>query len=55
VREHDRQRHQLGRLPAGEAEHHALVARTLPVEILRALAFPELVAVGDALSDIGRL
>jgi hypothetical protein len=25
VREHDRQRHQLGRLAAGVAEHHALV------------------------------
>ena len=32
VRERDRQRHQLGRLAAREAEHHALVAGALRVE-----------------------
>ena len=32
VREHDRERHQLGRLVDGVAEHHALVARADAIE-----------------------
>ena len=32
VRERDRERHQLGRLPAGEADHHALVTGALQLE-----------------------
>ena len=32
VRQRDGQRHELGRLVAGEAEHHALVAGALGVE-----------------------
>ena len=40
VREHDRQRHQLRRFTAGEAEHHPLVAGAAGV---------------DALRDVGRL
>ena len=45
VRQHDRERHQLGRLVAGVAEHHALIARAL------------LLGVGfvDAHGDIRRL
>jgi hypothetical protein len=35
VAELDRQRHQLVGLAAGEAEHHALVARALAVDALR--------------------
>ena len=34
VRQRDRQRHQLGRLVAGEAEHQALVAGALRVELV---------------------
>ena len=55
VRDHDRQRHQLGCLPAGVAEHHALISRALPVELVDALPLPVLVGVGDTLGDVGRL
>ena len=48
VRRHDRQRHQLGRLVAGVAEHHPLVAGALLVAGVDALAV-------DALGDVGRL
>ena len=48
VRRHDRHRHQLGRLVAGVAEHHPLVAGALLVAGVDALAV-------DALGDVGRL
>jgi hypothetical protein len=51
----DRQRHQLGRLAAGVAEHQALVAGALTVELVDALALTGLVGVVDALGDVGRL
>src|ERR1043165_8879162 len=43
----DREGHQLGRLVAGVAEHHALIARALL--LVQSFAF------GDALGDVGRL
>ena len=55
VRQHDRQRHQLGGLVAGVAEHHALVAGALPVELVVGALDPLLVGVVDALGDVGRL
>ena len=55
VRQHDRQRHQLRGLPAGVAEHQALVARALPVVVVGALALAVLERVGDALGDVRRL
>ena len=50
VREHDRRRHQLGRLVAGVAEHQALVAGALLGGLL-ALGLARV----DALRDVGRL
>ena len=55
VRQHDRQRHQLRGLPAGVAEHQALVARALPVVVVGALALAVLERVGHALGDVRRL
>ena len=56
VRQRDRQRHQLGGLVAGEAEHQALVAGALALErVLDALAGARLVGGVDALRDVGRL
>jgi hypothetical protein len=55
VRQHDRQRHQLGGLPAGVAEHHALIASALAVQLVGALAGPVLKGVADALGNIRRL
>ena len=55
VRQRDRQRHQLGRLVAGVAEHQALVAGALPVELVDAPPSRGLVGVVDALGDVGRL
>ena len=55
VREHDRQRHELGGLPAGVPEHQPLVAGALPVQFAGALTFPVLVGVQHALGDVGRL
>ncbi len=56
VRQPDRQRHEVGRLVAGVAEHHALVARALRVEhVLAGLAAAQLEGVVDALGDVGRL
>jgi hypothetical protein len=55
VREHDRQRHQLGGLAARVAEHQALVARPLPVKLVGPLALAVLERVVDALSDVRRL
>ena len=52
VREHDRQRHQLRRLPARVAEHETLVARALPVEVVGPLALAVLERVVDALGDV---
>ncbi len=53
VGEHDRQRHQLGRLPAGVAEHQSLVTSALAVKFVVALALPVLERVQDALGDVG--
>ena len=50
MREHDRRRHQLGRLVAGVAEHQALVAGAL----LGGLLAHRLLGI-DALRDVGRL
>ena len=50
MREHDRRRHQLGRLVAGVAEHDALVARALLGGLL-ALGLLRI----HALRDVGRL
>ena len=55
VRERDRQRHQLGRLRAGEAEHHALVAGALRVEDVLGVTLAQLDGAVDALGDVGRL
>jgi len=55
VREPDRQRHELRRLGRGEAEHDALVAGALAVELVDALALAGLERVVDALCDVGRL
>ena len=54
VREHERQRHQLGRLVAGEAEHHPLVARADAVERI-ATGLARLQGGVDALCDVGGL
>ena len=52
----DRQRHEVGRLVAGVAEHHALVARALRVEgVFAPRAGAELKGGVDALCDVGRL
>ena len=50
--ERDGQRHELGRLVDGEAEHHPLVARA---ELVRIDALAGLERVVDALRDLGRL
>src|SRR5579859_816572 len=52
VREHDRQRHELGRVTARVAEHQPLVAGALPVELVGALALAVLERVVDALGDV---
>jgi hypothetical protein len=55
-RQRDRQRHQLGGLVAGVAEHEALVARALALDrVLDVLAGTRLVGVVHALRDVGRL
>ena len=53
VGERDRQRHQLGRLAAGEAEHHPLVAGA-ELERRRGVV-ADLERRVDALGDVGRL
>ena len=56
VREHDRQRHQLGRLARRVAEHHPLVARAELVQrIVVARVVLHLVRGVDALGDVRRL
>ena len=56
VGERDRQRHQLGGVVAGVAEHQALVAGALPVQrVVRRPADAVLVRVVDALRDVRRL
>ena len=55
VRQPDRQRHQLGGLVAGVAEHQALVAGALRGDRVLAALDPRLVGVVDALRDVGRL
>ena len=54
VREGNRQRHELRRLVAGIAEHHALVARAVG-EVVAALAGLELEALVDAHGDVAAL
>ena len=54
VRELDRQRHQLGRLVGGVAEHHPLVAGADLVDRV-AVAVLHLERLVDALRDVGRL
>ena len=51
----DRQRHEARRLAGGEAEHDALVAGALTVELVDARALTGLEGVVDALGDVGRL
>ena len=53
VRERDRQRHELRRLVAGVAEHHALIARTVVERVLAGLLALERVV--DAEGDVGAL
>ncbi|EON23632.1 hypothetical protein CF8_2290 [Nocardioides sp. CF8] len=53
--DHDRQRHQLGGVVAGVAEHQALVAGTALVEVVLGRADARLVALVDAGGDVGRL
>src|SRR5690606_30609577 len=53
VGQRDRQRHQLRGLVVGVAEHEALVACALPVELVEDLFLPGLVGVVDALGDVG--
>ena len=55
VREHDRHRHQLGRLVARVAEHHALVARARGVERVGAAQVAGVVGLVHAAGDVGRL
>ena len=57
VRQVDRQRHQLGGLVAGVAEHQALVAGALQVQRVRAVrtALAVLPRLVDALGDVRRL
>ncbi len=55
VCEPDRQGHVLGGLGRGVAEHNALVACALPVEIVAALLGTRFEGVVDALGDVGRL
>ena len=55
VRDGDRQRHQLGGVVAGVAEHQALVAGTLPVQLVVGRADAGLVAVVDARGDVAGL
>ena len=52
VRQVDRQRHQLGRLVAGVAEHQALVAGALLVQLVLVALDPVLVRGVDALRDV---
>ncbi|GAA2990731.1 hypothetical protein GCM10020227_69480 [Streptomyces flavovirens] len=52
VRQVDRQRHQLGRLVAGVAEHQPLVAGTLLVELVLVALDALLVGGVDALRDV---
>ena len=54
VREHDRERHELGRLVRRVAEHHPLVAGAGQIERI-AVAVLGLVRLVDALRDVGRL
>ena len=55
LRELDRQRHLLRRLVAGVAEHHALVARALRVDVAVGAVVLKLVGGVDAAPDVGRL
>ncbi len=55
VGQRDRERHELRRLVAGVAEHHALVARAGDVEVVGVAGHAVLEGVVDALGDVGRL
>ncbi len=52
VRQGDRQRHQLGRVRAGVAEHQALVTGALLVELVEGVLQPRLVGGVDTLRDV---
>ena len=54
VRQVDRQRHELGGVGAGEAEHEALVAGALPVQRVAGALDALLERVVDALGDVRR-
>src|SRR5260370_12489510 len=54
VGQRDREGHQLGRLPAREADHHALVPRALQLEgSVLERAFTLLEGMADAGRDVG--
>ncbi len=55
MRQRDRQRHQLGGVLDGVAEHQALVARALEVQRVLLALDARLVGGVDALGDVGRL
>ena len=55
MREGDRQGHQLLRLVAGKAEHHALIARADHIDFAVAETVLHLVGAVDAHGDVGRL
>ena len=55
VRQSDRQRHQFRGVGAGIAEHQALVASTLPVDLVLRAVHSGLARRVDALGDVGRL
>ena len=56
VRQPDRQRHEVGGVVAGVAEHHPLVAGALAVDdVLAAAAAAQLLALVDALGDVAAL
>jgi hypothetical protein len=55
MRQRDRQRHQLGGVLDGVAEHQALVACALQVQRVRGTPDPRLVGGVHTLRDVGRL
>ena len=55
MRDRDRQRHQLGGVLDGVAEHQALVAGALGVQRVAGALDARLVGGVDALGDVGRL
>ena len=55
MREHDRKRHQLRRIAAGIAEHHALISRARQLELVVAARAADFERLVDPHRDIGRL